>query len=344
MVIYMTNNKTYTIVGPMPDPVGGISAFLVRLTYWYNDQIERVIDPYPGIKSRYDHLEKISYRRVNGKIWLYLDLFRIPKNASARDIVFNFSTTRALIFLAIAPKRKFDRWHVILHHGELHAPRSQILTYITRFALSRISVIYSLSPKQRGFYQSFNVNPEKLVNTTSYLCPVPTSPDPDAEDLIRNVRNKFNRIFVMSGGPSTIYNYKPAIDLFVKNNSKTDCLHIFLYNNGPILSELLSLNGQYENIYLHYGKSERFFNTFLGGSDVLLRLNTVDSVGFAVRDAISMGVAVIASNVCPRPSGAILYDPCSDDLGQLIYGGLDNAPHNAPPKEHDTFSLYTDTR
>jgi hypothetical protein len=41
--------------------------------------------------------------------------------------------------------------------------------------------------------------------------------------------------------------------------------------------------------------------------DIYVRMNTVDSMGIAVCDALHLGVRVIASDVCDRPKGTVLF-------------------------------------
>ncbi len=42
-------------------------------------------------------------------------------------------------------------------------------------------------------------------------------------------------------------------------------------------------------------------------SDLFIRANRIDTYGMVVGDSIELGTPVIASDVCPRHSGAILF-------------------------------------
>jgi len=48
-------------------------------------------------------------------------------------------------------------------------------------------------------------------------------------------------------------------------------------------------------------------------SDLFVRPTTSDSFGISIQEAISAGTPAIASNVCIRPEGTILFEACNTD-------------------------------
>lgn len=306
------------VVGPIPNPVGGVSSFITRLLYRHLDAIDCVMDPYPGRKALPTGVPAKTHVRTAGKIGLYLGLSSRVLLRNIRRIFFNFSTPSSLIFIALLPKARNDTWCLMLHHGELKIPRNVIARAVMQASLRRFDTVYSISPKQDCFYEKMCREGAHLCRTTSYIKPVPAEPNADAMMLLEECRTRFDSIYIMSGGPSAIYNYRPAVEMFLNDPPKASCLHIFLYSKGAELEWLLSLPQRSDRIFVHYGKDEAFFQTFLRGSDVLLRLNLVDSVGFVVRDAVEFGVKVIASDVCPRPESAVVFNPFESDLRDVI--------------------------
>jgi glycosyltransferase involved in cell wall biosynthesis len=82
--------------------------------------------------------------------------------------------------------------------------------------------------------------------------------------------------------------------------------------------------------------SPNAFAYVLARCDALLRPTTSDGDSVAVREALALGVPVVASDVTPRPGGAIVF-PLEDEAA--FAAGIEDALSGAPP-ERDQLGLH----
>lgn len=297
------------LVGTLPNPIGGVSSFCYRLCE--KDQgsvIDELIDPYfdaekVTLKSR---ITVTSKKGCYSNKWVWLFRALIKKN---RDVIhFNFSSSRALLFLAILPKRR-NKWLLTLHNGNLKLPSQWVLRRISRYSLGKMDIIFSLCEKHNQYYKKNHVSCSKVRKTSSYIYQAIEPQHLDSELLSkwRKCSRGYKRRYIASGYPVKIYNHLETLKIF---KGRPECfLTMCLY--GPdaegLLKELLKYN-QEPNIYIYTDMNQTTFNQILSESDVYLRPNEVDSFGIVVADAINMGLTVIASDACERYSGALVFN------------------------------------
>ena len=84
--------------------------------------------------------------------------------------------------------------------------------------------------------------------------------------------------------------------------------------------------------------TEHAFSEILRLSDLYVRPNLVDSFGIAVADAIGLGTTVIASDVCERAPGAILFKTGSaESLQAAIRTAIARTSNASVPDEYLKF-------
>ncbi len=333
MTNYMT--KKYIIVGGLPSPIGGVTTFLRRMMHWDADKIELFIDFYPGEKQALpkDVLNKTVF--LQSKWSMFFWFFRHAKHTRNRLVLFNFSTVRALLALALLRKPAAAKWALILHHGTM-ATGGPIMARLARKALAKMDCVYALSDHQMQFFLSMGVSATKIRKAISYYPPVPNEDDPDALMALSALKERHSKVLVMSGYPTDIYNFQIAIDQIISGALPQMSLVIFLYGQGNLREPIVALGNTRADITVFEDMPESFFNTFLKNADGLLRLNTVDSFGIAVADAVCFGVPVVATDVCQRYLGARLInlDALQKKPELLLDTLLSNAPvaasHQAP--------------
>lgn len=329
------------IVGGLPNPIGGVTTFIKRYVEKNQEDIETIIDCYPSKNKNINVELKDKIIQLKSKFYLPWHFFRSSKVFTGKVVFFNFSKITSLLLLLFVCKNKKCQWHLMLHHGDIESS-SWLANIFYTFVLNKFEVIYSLSPSQESIYLKYKVK-SKVITTTSY---VPAKVDFNSRcyetiyQEISHIRRNRSKIFISSGYPTDIYNHKSVINL--ASNELCDCyIYIFIY--GPLKgrNELKGMIGGVENIRIIEDKSEEIFNIYLSLSDCYLRPTSKDSFGIAVADAINFGKSSIASNVCNRYQGCILYDHESDEsLRDILLSymkGRDMRKSNSEVKE---FNLY----
>jgi hypothetical protein len=300
---FSLDSDSFILVGGLPRPIGGVTTFLRRLFVHQSEAIDLFLDIYPGQKEQLprDLKSKVrNLRGLGGLVWWWL----FNGHKTRRKIVFfNFSQPRAFYLLWLLPKRANSSWHIMLHHGRL-STTSRVASFIFTRTLKKFDVVYSLSQQQSEFFNEFIASQTVLHKVKSYCSPIDFEPDLDALRRIAEIRRTFDKIIVMSGYPLEIYNFDLGIKKLLMAEKSNVCIAIFLYGPGPLRPYLHSqaLNPR---ILIFEDKTETYFNTFLSKSNSLWRLNSIDSFGIVVADAVNYGLDVIATDVCERYPGAI---------------------------------------
>ena len=312
------------IIGGIPEPIGGVTTYLRRLLHRDSDQIERLLDIYPGEKEpvREDCREKVV--ELGGKVQLLKWLWTHLKDQMGKEIFVNFSTPRALPMSLLFPKVKGARWALMLHHGTLTA-QGALMRQAVRWALMRFDVVLSLSETQTTFYREIGTPAERIVAGSSYCEPADHVDDPEALAELGRIRDSYRKVVVMSGFPKALYNLKMGVEAMAALEDDDCALCLFIYGPGDLRAPLKALAAAHPWLFVFDGRSERYFNTFLRHCDLLMRLTTTESFGISVWDADYWGRNIIATDVCERPlqtklisRSCLTRNPTSNELQKII--------------------------
>lgn len=304
------------VVGGVPNPIGGVTNFIYRLLE--NNKVAKVVDLYPSTI-------KVVPRSYKGEVFFFRSyvhfficfLFSKRFHDNIDLIHFNFSTPSALPFIFLLPKRR-RVFALMLHHGELTSPYPEFLTSLF---LKKFDKLFCLSSSHLLFYAQY-AGKDKCVRATSYL-PASRSGfedvDCDVKDAVEKLKNHAG-FCVISGYCDVIYNHHWVVDLFMTYENRRGLI-VFLY--GDFDAEYYALlkakaKGS-SRIVFFVNKDAASFNFAISCADFYLRPTIRDSFGIAVADAISLGVKVLASDVCDRYPGAYLFTPSSYDCFVSAY-------------------------
>ena len=299
----MKLDENTILIGGLPHPIGGVTTFLSRLSQKYSEYIIKFVDLYPNNNKVIPSKIKNKYilapnKYIFGIKILYLQL--IYKDIS---FFFNFSTAKSLVFFLFLPKIH-NKWSLMLHHGSLAKP---LPMPVLKHILSKFDVIYALNDRQEIFYKSVD-NTLPIIRKTSYVPATLVNIPSNKKEALKKAKELGYKIVIGSGYPIALYQHHLLIDIL--NENKQAYLFIFLYGNGDLKDELS--NYKHPRLTVFVDQSEDVFNYYLANSDLYIRPTLEDSFGIACADAIEFGVPVIASNVCVRYNGAIIYNDIED--------------------------------
>jgi len=294
------------IVGGIPEPTGGVTNFVYRLVTNYGESIAAVIDMYDTHNKVDLGTYMGDYHTISKGFFRIFKLATLLRNYKDNTVFFNFSRSYAFILLMFLPKFNGCRWILMLHHGDLKTSNGFISLFLRLailIARRKIDKVLALSEDQRIFYEGYSF--KNILNTTSYVpCSLPVNTFGYIQHIAFNLRKRGKIIIIASGFPRRIYNHSWVVDFVKKNDA---ALLLFLYGDGECLQDLSDSCARVEDCYLFYGCTEPAFNFALSQADVYVRPNDVDSFGIACADAITLGIQVLASDVCERYAGCETY-------------------------------------
>jgi len=306
-----------TIVGGLPEPVGGVTNFLSRFSGRFESEVDRVIDLYPAankqkLKGVTSNIRPKS--KLLSAIWLPFQIYR----CTVGIIYYNFSSPRALLLLLFLPKLKKSSWALTLHHGALSESMSNssvVLSRLVRIAIRRVDRIGFISERQRNFYKAIGVDSARLYSISTYLPYV----DADFEvsrldcgkvnEKLEVFKRDFSKLVIASGYPTSLYRHDWVLRYFERIQLSNAGLVICLY--GEDSEELLRSYKEWArklpNVLMFNSLSPAEFQQVLRNGDIYVRPTLTDSYGVAVAEALECGLVVIASDVCERTQGAHVF-------------------------------------
>lgn len=306
MLTLYKKEDSILLAGPYPKPLGGVSVHTKRLYYLLKDK---------GYKVK---LYKLNKRLVPGVQWVGLLLHLIFKRYDTVHMqIFEPIFHKVLIWIC-----KIKNMNLVL---TIHNPRvtSQIKSYLN--LLNNTGTIVLVGDhileqfKKKGIYLATSI---KVI--PSYL-----PPNEEEEEAI------------ISSYPPTLINFLKRFD----NQLLVSAYKLILTEKGidlygidksiKLLKELLKENNsigliiaigdeKYNKKYYHQlkltAKADGIIDNifFLENQkeiwplfkkiNLFLRPTCYDGFGISVAEAINMGCSSIASDVCKRADGAIIYD------------------------------------
>ncbi|WP_066358639.1 glycosyltransferase family protein [Aliarcobacter cryaerophilus] len=305
--------KKLTIIGTIPSPIGGVSSYLFRYCQKNYNNIEQFIDLYPA-KDKFEIDKNIKYiMSPFGKVQKLFFILKTFFRLRDKRLIFHFSTIRALLLLAVLPKFN-NNWSLCLHHGELdkiYLRSNSFFKSMYKYSISKVDTIQYLSLLQLQFYKKYfnkyNINYEQI---SSYI---PIDKKIVDEKLVSNeiksFYKKYKKKLLMSGYPRSYYRYDMLINYIKKNNIKDMCITICLYGDEEegFINKLYDTIKECENIKIIFDLNMFEFLSLMSFNDIYIRPNDVDSFGIAVADAVNLGLDVLASDICDRYNGSVIF-------------------------------------
>jgi len=295
-----------TLVGAIPSPMGGVSTYILRCIQFFGGRYySEVLDPYPSIEK-----EKIAVKHKTPQFkgiyrWLWLAL---KVSTSKNSVIhFNFSTTKSLFILLLSIKLR-RKWIVMLHNGELKN-KGRLSRLLFKFALAKVDKVLYISNFQKAFYTDNGIQNYKLVHLDSYLPSKIQEKNISLPSEFILFRSKYKKVIFGNGYRTKLYNFDYLIKFAERNISVGVVIILYGSNYDVETNDLLvKSNLRLDNLLILKSVSSCAFIKLLSCIDIYVRPNYVDSFGLACADSILLGKSVVASNVCERFEGCILFD------------------------------------
>lgn len=294
--------KKIAIFGPYPPPVGGVSVHIQRMeVFLKKSKIDYTI---------YNHYSYSGKNIVstNKNPFRYFK-FLFKKNYK----IFHFHYMNYFEFFFYYTFSLVNRTpFFITFHGETLLKLKKWKQKVALFFLrkSKPRLIISVSKSLDEFLNSKGIH---AVYLPAYVPPTNVNP----KSILKGDREIFLfSVWKVDKKTSTdVYNIPLAFE-FLKQN-KQQYKMLFLVGNKEIsdiqyLNQLIERYDLSNDIVLLYNES---LVDYVHNCSFLLRTNSVDGYGVSLQEAMDLGVPAIASNVCKRPKGTVLFQ--NNDLGDL---------------------------
>lgn len=294
------------LIGPFPPPYGGISVHIERISSFLHkkNMAYKIFDQYG--KSD-ENVVGIN----NWFFWLFKSILNRKKRLS--HIHFPSPTFLPYYIIFCIYSHLVPGSLVITLHNDRLLGYSKTIFNIYMFVLKLIKVEHVLVVSEKLSLKLIASNVKKVKWLPAYVPPQigkrikRKSKDSPTENkkIFMNIWRLQDKSYIQQYGIDFFYKLakefpQHQFELYIGSNKNIDLLY--------------GLQKQLEtdNIVIHIGRN---LVEFLGQCDYFIRPNRVDAFGISIQEALDLGVPAIASNVCTRAPGAILFK--TDDYNNL---------------------------
>jgi hypothetical protein len=291
------------VIGGLPEPSGGVTVFNGDLVEMLLDDGNDVVVFDQNIGKKHERFAEVEQHVWQGQpglgfhLWVSRALLRLK----ADRIVLHTSNTGGLVRLII-PMLRGQPCVVFFHNGEVESSNTSGITRIVlRWLMRFLEHAFVMSQKQFATLTERGYPIERL----SRITPIVRKPTVEIGDFKSLIDRPM--VILACGHETRIYNYEFAVR--VSQELPMFEFHLYLYGtfvDEAYLDELYAID-VHKKMRVFRNKDRNSFLHGLQNSRLFVRPNHVDSYGVSVVDSLLMGTPVVASNVCERAEGALLF-------------------------------------
>lgn len=301
--------KNIELWGLYPPPVGGVSIHIKRLIYELN-RITRVYlkDFKPKKTYPFDYIIPVKNP--------VFEILKLPFVEKKIIHVEQFSYVLFLLLLVFGWKHKVG---ITMHNQRSVLISSWIKRKLCCFFFKKCNFIIMNDGEFKSRFASFFNVPENIIHVLPAFLPPNDTEKSGLPDSVMDFRttHKFlisaNAYKLRLDNGVDVYGLDMLINLIKKlRELGIDTGLLFcLPERGDLVyyslikKKISDLDLQ-EHVHIVEGINENGFE-YWGASDVFIRPTCTDMEGLSVKEALSMGINVIASDVCIRPKECILF-------------------------------------
>ena len=313
------------IIGIYPPPIGGVSIHIKRLKRMLEEEdVARVVyDTMYDATKECDLPDVVPLRSF--KTWLFKHFF----DAKVSIIHYHGSSWKqrvALLLLKLRRKKIIFTFHSFRDEIDLWGPLRRLLV---RFVLTFGDFFIAVSPEIRDKLVKFGAASSKTSVIPAFI--PPKSNEDDFEiipDYVWQFIQEHSPIIVANAFRLSFYKGQDlyGLDLCVELcvALKEDFPNVGFVFSLPDIGELqyftlmqkvIDEKGVLDNFLFTYEEME--FYPILSKSDLFVRPTNTDGDSVSIREALHLGIPVVASDVVERPAGVVLFK--TRDLDSFVH-------------------------
>lgn len=342
-------------IGTVPPPYGGISVYIKRLIsnltkdgykvggYYVPDIVNKEFNSSP-LFEKWTWFETYKYPI---KIWKFLNTARKYK-------IFHSHCSLEMMSYLWTVKFLFSKHIIITVHNSMVCNYYKKTNFINRFFINRMlqtdKVTWiAVSKEGKEQLESLPVKSKSPIIVIPAYIPIEQKEHLPLSDSMQSYIDSHNRIisfyghsFMLNGGED-VYGFESALRMYaeicrqkenigmifciaeIREKEKIEALHRIAVE--------LSIN---DKIYWQIGAISNI-KSLWRQTHIYIRPTSTDGDSVAIREVLDEGAIVIASDVCTRPIGVIVYK--YNDLNDFIKKVKENL--NTPKNEvHYNYESY----
>lgn len=303
------------LIGTYPPPYGGRSIHIQRLKRQLGKKENIVVY---NIGGKLDKPEDGIIRIKNSYLW-FLRYFFLAKEDVIHYHGSNWFDRMIIGLMSLRGKKTIVTLHSNVALKDDFKKGNWFKKFLIKLGLRQTTFIIVVNPETKNFIVSLGVKSEKVKCIPAFVPPIIKKEDIDEIphsiwNFIANhkpliLANAFRIVFYNN---QDLYGINMCIDLCatLKNNYSQIGFIFCLPDIGDYeyfnkMKQKIKEKG-IENNFLFQTKPCQLYPIIMK-SDVFVRPTNIDGYGVSIAEAIYFKVPAVASNVCQRPGGTILF-------------------------------------
>jgi len=310
-----------TNIGRFPPPYGGVSNHIKRLhQFLKSNKIQSELINLNPFNVESEHIDESVIYLKGSKLKKFVQLWSLLQNSDADIHHFHTSLFRDFAFVGkFLVKHKIAKSIITIHSGEF-VDKYNSLGYLQQKFYKSILLgfdhFYAVNVSQANFFQT------ELSIDQSKISIIPTFIKPEMQNNVLSERiiaqidklnNNCDYLVIICGRIYDFYGYDLLIDA-VNNIQQSNGIRIgIIYNfytaeDKIYKQQLLKRIQENGNSIIFNDFTPEAFLELVSKTSIYVRPTSIDSFGVTVPEALSLGIPVIASDICDRHEGTILFE------------------------------------
>ena len=326
------------MIGPVPPPIGGISVHIQRVQTRLRDE---------GIQC--DVYNETNECRIEDNISSLQGykkfLFKIP---FIRGDLFHFHTINRTVRILLGCYKVFGKKIILTVHGESLMQQIKSSNPLVRFlllkSLQAIDKIVCVNEDNTQKLIRLGFSEHKVITIPAYIQPVECESDDSAIPIEVITFMEGAKFTITANGFIRFHQRKDlyGVDLLIEMLKKLTEMNYdvrILFATLGVASQSVDERNYYsllqkrikmfnlEDRFLFYEVSNTELFPIVRKSQLFVRPTTTDGYGVSIAEALYYSIPSIASDVCKRPDGTILFQSRNSyDLLQQVQDVIDHYP------------------
>ena len=304
------------IIGPYPPPYGGISIHIKRMkNYLEKNCIECIVYNESRIVE-YENIINVkpinSYRKF---------ILRIP---FLKSNVLHFHSTNCKIRMLLGWYKFLGKKIILTIHGESLHDQLIRLNFMGRYllllSLKNLDKIICVNPRTKEELLDLGFNSKKIKVIPAFIPPTPDETDiKQLPEFFHKIRHKHKFLFTANASRISFYKNKDlygidqSIELMKRliDNGYKDIGFIYVipdigdYDYFEKMQNLVEKYNLEDN--LHFYTKTVAYPAVINMCELFIRPTNTDGDALSIREALTLKKPAIASDVCKRPEGTIIF-------------------------------------
>jgi len=310
----MNKKPKIALIGVYPPPYGGISVHIQRL----NEQLEK-----RGFQSViYDFGKKKDILQKNVKVIKNTKGWMLKYFLNAKEDIVHYHgyESKSLLFFSLFSIVRKKKVIFTFHSFRYNIKNIDLLHKLIFWMAAKANMYFiTVGPQIKKKIISLGIKPENIEVIPSFI--PPTVREDEIAEIPQEVWDFIDSHSPVISANAFKINFYDNQDLYGIDMCIDLCANLKQYYPKIGLVFALPDIGDYEyfnkmkqriaekgieNNFLFITKQYQFY-PILMKSDVFVRPTNTDGYGVSIAEAIYFKVPVVASDVCPRPAGTILF-------------------------------------